>query len=191
MNFLQHFNLKGKHAVLGASKYHWINYDQSKMAQVYRNQLAAAMGTRLHAAAAECIALRLKLEDTDSAINRFVNDSIDYKMTPEQVLYFSDNCFGTADAISFNSHTKTLRIFDLKTGQVKGHMEQLLIYAALFCLEYKYDPNKIRIELRIYQYDGCDIFEPTIEDILPIMDKIVAFDEIITDIKEQEGFMNV
>ena len=115
----------------------------------------------------------------------YVNDAIGYKMVPEQVLYYSDNCFGTADAISFRGNL--LRIHDLKTGVIPAHMEQLEIYAALFCLEYKFKPSDIEIELRIYQSDEILYHKPTSEDIVPIMDKIITFDKIIGNIKEQEG----
>lgn len=105
-------------------------------------------------------------------------------MTPEQVLYYSDNCFGTADAISFRKGL--LRIHDLKTGAIPAHMEQLMIYAALFCLEYDVKPSEIKMELRIYQNDEVLIHNPTAEDIVPIMDKIITFDKVISKIKEQE-----
>lgn len=105
-------------------------------------------------------------------------------MTPEQVLYYSDNCFGTADAISFRKGL--LRIHDLKTGTIPAHMEQLMIYAALFCLEYDVKPSEIKMELRIYQNDEVLIHNPTAEDIVPIMDKIITFDKVIRNIKEQE-----
>ena len=61
-----------------------------------------------------------------------------------------------------------------------------MIYAALFCLEYNYKPNEIQMELRIYQNDGIICHQPTIEDIFPIMDRIVTFDKIINSIKEEE-----
>lgn len=117
-------------------------------------------------------------------LNMYVNDAIGYKMTPEQILYYSPNCFGTADAISFRGDI--LRIHDLKTGESPTHMEQLMIYAALFCLEYNYKPNEIQMELRIYQNDGIICHQPTIEDIFPIMDRIITFDKIINSIKEEE-----
>ena len=66
-------------------------------------------------------------------------------------------------------------------------MEQLEVYAALFCLEYKKKPSDIDIELRIYQNNEILYHEPTAEDIVPIMDKIITFDKIINKIKEQEG----
>lgn len=102
-------------------------------------------------------------------------------MVPEQVLYFSENCFGTADSICFKNNF--LRIHDLKTGTNPASMNQLLIYTALFCLEYDIRPKDINAELRIYQNDQIVVYEPTVSDIVPIMDKIVHFDKIIKDIK--------
>ena len=66
-------------------------------------------------------------------------------------------------------------------------MEQLEIYAALFCLEYKIKPADIDIELRIYQSDDIMVFNPTVEDIVPIMDKIITSDKIISKIKAEEN----
>ena len=114
----------------------------------------------------------------------YVNDAIGYRMTPEQVLYFSENCFGTADAISFKHNL--LRIHDLKTGVIPAHMEQLRIYAALFCLEYRMEPTKIDMELRIYQSDDILIEVPDPNDILEIMNKIRSFDQVITRLKMEE-----
>lgn len=185
MNFIKYSNLEGQHAFLGASKYHWINYDENKVAESYSKFLAVQRGTELHEFAAQCIKLGQKLPKSRKTLNMYVNDAIGYKMTPEQVLYYSDNCFGTADAISFRNNL--LRIHDLKTGVIPAHIEQLEIYAALFCLEYKVKPGDIEFELRIYQSDEILYHTPTAEDILPIMDKIIAFDKIIDRIKKQEG----
>lgn len=185
MNFEKHLNLEGQHAFLGASKYHWINYDEDKVATAYRNHIATMRGTQLHAFAAQCIQLRQKLPKTRQTLNMYVNDAIGYKMTPEQILYYSENCFGTADAISFKQNL--LRIHDLKTGEIPAHMEQLMVYAALFCLEYRVKPASIQFELRIYQHNEIIVDEPTVTDILPIMDKIVTFDRVIKQIKEEEG----
>lgn len=184
MNFNKHSNFEGQHAFLGASKYHWINYDESKLANSYAKFLATQRGTVLHDFAAQCIRLGQKLPKSQKTLNMYVNDAIGYKMVPEQILYYSDNCFGTADAIIFRNDL--LRIHDLKTGEVPAHMEQLEIYAALFCMEYKVKPSDIEIELRIYQSNEFLVHNPTVEDIVPIMDKIVTFDKIINRIKEQE-----
>lgn len=184
MNFNKHFAIEGQHAFLGASKYHWINYSESKVAESYSKFLATKKGTELHEFAAQCIRLGQKLPKSQKTLNMYVNDAIGFKMTPEQILYYSDNCFGTADAISFRGDT--LRIHDLKTGVIPAHMEQLMIYAALFCLEYKVKPGDIKIELRLYQNNEILYHDPTAEDIVPIMDKIISFDKIINKMREQE-----
>ncbi|MCF8018177.1 MAG: DUF2800 domain-containing protein [Vallitaleaceae bacterium] len=188
MNFNKHYNLEGKHAFLGASKYHWIRYDDDKVAASFLKFLAIQKGTELHDLAAKLIKIRQKLPKSDKTLNMYVNDAIGFKMTPEQLLKYSDNCFGTADAICFRKSggVNVLRIHDLKTGTTPTHMDQLMVYAALFCLEYKVKPGDIEIELRIYQNNEVLFFKPTADDILPIMDKIPRFDNIINKIKEQE-----
>ena len=185
MNFNKHLNLEGQHAFLGASKYHWINYDEAKIAESYNRFTAAQRGTELHEFAAQCIKLGQKLPKSQKTLNLYVNDAIGFHMNPEQILYYSDNCFGTADAIAFRNNK--LRIHDLKTGLVvPAHMEQLYIYAALFCLEYKIKPADIEMETRIYQFDEVVVDEPTVEDIAPIMDKIITFDRVINEIRASE-----
>ena len=184
MNFIKHSDLEGQHAFLGASKYHWINYDEQKVADSYSKFLAVQKGTVLHDFAAQCIKLGQKLPRSQKTLNMYVNDAIGFKMTPEQVLFYSENCFGTADAISFRDNV--LRIHDYKSGVIPAHMEQLIIYAALFCLEYKYKPSEIEIELRIYQSDEIIVHNPEPEEIFAIIDKIIAFDKIITKIKSEE-----
>ena len=144
MNFVKHSNLEGQHAFLGASKYHWINYDETKVAELYSKFLATQKGTILHDFAAQCIRLGQKLPRSQKTLNMYVNDAVGFKMTPEQILYYSENCFGTADAIAFRNGL--LRIHDLKTGVIPAHMEQLEIYAALFCLEYKVKPGEIEMD---------------------------------------------
>lgn len=184
MNFNKHSMLEGQHAFLGASKYHWINYDDEKIATAYKNHLATLKGTQLHEFAAQCIRLGQKLPRSEKTLNMYVNDAIGYKMIPEQILVYSENCFGTADAILFRNNF--LRIHDLKTGIIPAHMEQLIIYTALFCLEYHIKPGEIETELRIYQNNDIQIANPTAEDILPVMDRIIKADGIIKKIKEQE-----
>jgi hypothetical protein len=109
----------------------------------------------------------------------FVNDAIGYKMKPEQGLYYSENCYGTADAISFNRNL--LRIHDFKSGVTKADMRQLEIYAALFCLEYDVDPNTIDIELRIYQNNEVWVHNP--DDIEEVMAIIIRADKHISMLK--------
>lgn len=185
MNFNRHLNLEGHHAFLGASSYHWLNYTDEKLASVFSNHLAKQKGTELHDFAAQCIKLRQRLPKSKKTLNMYVNDAIGYRMTPEVVLFYSENCFGTADAISFRNNM--LRIHDYKSGATPAKMEQLMIYAALFCLEYKIKPSEIDIELRLYQSDEVLYAEPSAEDIDQIINKIISFDKIINKIKIEEG----
>lgn len=153
--------------------------------QSFSKFLATQRGTVLHDFACQCITLGQKLPKSQKTLNMYVNDAISFRMVPEQILFYSENCFGTADTIVFRNGT--LRIHDLKTGVVPAHMEQLEIYAALFCLEYKVKPSEIEMELRLYQNNEILYHTPTAEDIVPIMDKIITFDKVIRKIKEQEG----
>jgi len=184
MVFNKHENLEGLHAPFGASKSSWLRYDDDKAVEVYKNLRAAEVGTILHEWAKNTIQLGIKQPRSKKTIYNYVNDAIGFKMTPEVVLFYSDYFFGTTDAICFRD--KVLRIHDLKTGTKPAHMEQLEIYAALFCLEYKIKPSEIEIELRIYQNDEVIVHNPTAEDIVPIMDKIVHLNNILI---ENEGRM--
>jgi len=185
VNFNKHYNLSGQHAFLSASKWHWINYDEDHLLAAYSTWRAAARGTELHEFAATAIRLKQKLADTGQTLNMYVNDAIGYRMTPEQILYYSDNCFGTADAISFDG--KNLRIHDLKTGVNPAHMEQLMVYTALFCLEYGKRPNDIDVCLRIYQNDQIVEYLPDVDEIAPIIDKIITFDKLLDRVRYEEA----
>ena len=183
MNWNEHSNLKGQHAlILGASQHSWLNYTEEKLVDRYLSLLAKERGTRLHALAEELISLNQRLPKQQKTLNMYVNDAIGFKMKPEQVLYYSHNCFGTADAISFKN--TLLRIHDLKTGEIPAHMEQLYIYDALFCLEYGYKPGDIQFENRIYQNNEIFIATPEADIIAPIMDKIVTFSKILDKVEE-------
>lgn len=184
MNFNDHSDLKDAHSFLSPSSYHWLNYTPEKLITTYNNVKAKEEGTVLHAFASIAIQKRLKQANQKKALNMFVNDSIGYKMTSEQVLYYSRNSFGTADAISFKDNL--LRIFDLKTGITKPSFKQLDIYAALFCLEYGIDPSTIEIETRIYQGNGFEVTVPEPLYIRDIMTKIIESDIIIENIRKAE-----
>ena len=186
MKFNAHSNLEGRHAFLSASKYHWLNYTEEKVATTYKKFLGVQRGTELHEFAATCIRMRQKLPDCSKTLNQHVNDAIGFRMDAEVTLYYSDNCFGTADAIKFDDQRRILRIHDLKTGEGATSMNQLMVYAALFCLEYDYEPNEIRIVLRIYQHDTFEEFEPSPVDIREIMNKIRSFDRVIDAIKMED-----
>lgn len=183
MNWNEHWNLKDKHAFLGASQHSWINYTPEKLQTVYLNMLAKERGTRLHKLASDLINMHVKLPRSKKTLNMFVNDAIGYRMRSEQILYFSENCFGTADAISYEDSKRLLRIHDLKTGVIPASMSQLKIYAAIFCLEYHVDPSDIQTELRIYQNDEIIVDETDSDDIMNIMNTIVQFDKLIFEMK--------
>ena len=187
MKFYDHRNLNGLHAPFTASQSTWLRYDDEKAAEVYSNMKAVKMGTRLHEWAAETIKLGLKQPKSKKTIYAYINDAIGYKMEPEIVLFYSERFFGTADAICFRNGV--LRIHDLKTGKIgniESHMEQVEVYAALFCLEYKVRPSDIKIELRIYKNDEVIVWNPTEEDIVPIMEKIIHLDKLLEEIDREE-----
>ncbi len=186
MNFNPHLELYDRHAFLSPSSYHWLNYDNHKLEARYIAATAARRGTDLHNLAHEAIRLGVKLSKTNKSLSTYVNDAIGYKMVCEQPLFYSDNCFGTADTISFRRGK--LRIHDLKTGITPTSERQLEIYAALFCLEYSISPFDIEIELRIYQRDEIKVFLPLPEMIADIMDKIVMFDQQVEQMKASDRF---
>lgn len=206
MIFNTHSNLVGQHAFLGASKFYWLNYDEETLVARYKQQYATQIGTALHKLASDCIKNHIRLSKSADrhlvllelirnnipvefidvpiildTLVPFVNDAIGFKMTSEQILYYSENCFGTADTISFRD--KVLRIHDYKSGGTPAHMEQLLIYAALFCLEYKINPYEIaETELRIYQNGEILYHKPEGEEIKAITDRIVDSDNVINNL---------
>ena len=182
MNFVRHSNLNGLHAPFSPSQSSWLRYDDDRAIEIFLNKKAAEMGTRLHAWAKETIDLGIKQPKSKKTLYTYVNDAIGFKMSTEVVLFYSERFFGTADSISFRDNF--LRIHDLKTGKIKADMEQLEIYAALFCLEYKVKPESIGMELRLYQNDEIIYHNPTPEDIHAIMDKIVHLDQVIQTLEE-------
>jgi hypothetical protein len=186
MNFNSHLDLHGKHAFLSPSNYHWLNYTDQKLEARFFAAMSAKRGSDLHALAHEAVRLGVKLSKANQALSTYVNDAIGYRMNCEQPLYYSDNCFGTPDTIAFRRNK--LRIHDLKTGITATSAHQLEVYAALFCLEYSVDPFQIEIELRIYQRDEIKIFEPSPEQILEIMDRIVLFDQQIEQLKASDRY---
>lgn len=181
MRFNNHYSVEGKHAFLGASKYHWIRYDLEKMKQIWANKFKSEEGTRRHALAAFCIKERVRLEGV-TTLALYVNDAIGFRMTPEQILFFNDDCFGTADAICFRQGV--LRIHDLKTGVHPGSFDQIMIYFALFCLEYKVNPYDIEMIGRIYQLDDFVEFIAEASQVQEIMETVHVFTKEITAMKE-------
>lgn len=206
MNWNRHSAQEGSHAFLSASKYNWLTKSDEELVDTYKNSYATTIGTLLHAYAADSIRFREKLRKTDAKgvkldlmrrgvpeyaidiqsvfpnLMTYVNDAIGFQMDPEVVLYYSDMCYGTADAIQLDGDI--LRIHDLKTGTTVAKMEQLLIYAALFYLEYGFKPEKTHPELRIYQLDEVIVYEPEIERVREVMERIVEADRVLQKLKE-------
>ena len=156
------------------------------MARVFFTQMAARRGTELHEFAQRAIRLEVRLPNTSKTLNRYINDAIGYRMTPEQILFYSENCYGTTDAIRFSNNL--LRIHDLKTGHNEASMTQLEVYMALFCLEYRFKPFDIKGELRIYQNDEVRVHIPDPDSIFHIMDKIKTFDKQIKMLRMEGPF---
>ena len=207
MNFVNtHPELIGKHALLGASKHSWLNYEtDEKIVQAYVNSFAAPLGTAVHEFARNRIEERIRIEDDkgsrdallihliDSKIPLhafdlesvfvnmmpYVNDAIGFKMTPEVLLYYSDNAFGWADSINYSRNT--LRIHDLKTGSGPVSMDQLMVYAGFFYLQHKREANlqKSKTELRIYKNQEVVVHTPTNHQIAAVMDKIIHADKVV------------
>lgn len=208
MIFNAHSELDGKHAILSPSKPYWLNYDDDALERYFASSYATEIGTLVHEYACDRIRFKMPIDiENDEAKNGilmhllkngipfrvidldriftnmvpYINDAIGYRMQSEVHLKYSDLCFGTADAIGVRG--KQLRIHDLKTGVTPSHMEQLIIYAALFFLEYKrdYRPTTMKVELRIYQNNDITIYQPTLEEIKNAMDRIVAEDRYLSD----------
>lgn len=182
MKWIDHKELEGKHAFLGASQWRWLTWDDNTLANRYYNQFSQLIGTIVHELARDCIRSGMKLSKSDrhlvdmymyknfipkyaydteyilANLIPFVNDAIGFHMSSEVILYYSPNAFGTTDTIAYNEKEKVLRIHDYKNGQTPAHMEQLVIYAAYFCLEYSVAPTSLaHIWLRIYQ--NCEYVE--------------------------------
>lgn len=208
-----HSELKGSHALFSPSRSSWENYDEQTMFERYNNSFSTTIGTVLHEEAEWRISKGLRLNSGEknsiklalyraidipndvidnlefepifSNLRSYVNDAIGYRMRAEQILYNNDLCYGTADAIIFNNNF--LRIHDLKTGTTPAKMEQLLKYAALFCLEYKVDPHNIQSELRIYQMNDILIHNPEPEEILEFCDAILRTNKLNNEITKRRN----
>lgn len=185
MRFNDHSKLAGSHALMSPSNYHWVNYNEQQMDARIHASFSARRGSDLHDLAQRMITLGVKLPETTETLNQYVNDCIGFRLIPEQTLFYSINCFGTADAMGFNTQKKKLRIFDLKTGITKVKVTQLVVYAALFCLEYNFKPIEIEMEFRIYQNDEVDVYVGDPLEVTAIMDQIIFFDKRIEELRTE------
>lgn len=189
MHFNRHSELRGLHATLSPSKYHWLRYDEKRLRDYLVAMEQAARGSRLHDLAAKLIKEKVKLARNGATINMYVNDCIGWDLEPEVPLYYSDDCFGHADAIGYDPKKKVLRVSDLKTGATPTSFQQLEIYAALFFLEYqrviKVGPFDVQTELRIYQNDERreEIADPGV--IVHRMDTIKTQCRLIQEFREE------
>lgn len=204
MYWNDHHDLVGKHAYLSPSGYHWLGWTDDVFATRFYNQYATTIGTLVHALASNCIKHRIKLHKHDTALIEcelsrnyipkesydssyiiqnvapFVNDAIGFRLDSEVILYYSKWCFGTTDAIRDDTRLNILRISDYKNGQTPAKFDQLMIYAALYCLEYHKKPESFKkIELRLYQNLETSLMEANPEDISKIMERIVYCDSMI------------
>ena len=213
MNWNMHSNLIGKHALFNPSGVSWLNYNLEEggidsVFQRYKAQYSTTIGTVLHEYAEKRIRYRLRMfkaeknnvlmylldhgiprsvidvEYVFDNLMQYVNDAIGFRMDPEVILFYSDNCFGTTDAIYFRD--KELRIHDYKSGKTPAHIEQPRTYASLFCLEYGIKPKDITTNLRIYHAE--EFVEETTdpEELESIMNQIIKLDKIINKWKEED-----
>lgn len=178
MNSEDTSRLEGQHAFLSPSQPAWLRYSDSHLIDMYRQESAKQKGTRLHAWAEETIKLGITQPlKTENSLYNFVNDAIGYNMESEKLLYHTDYCFGTSDAIKFDG--TVLRVYDLKTGVTKPHPDQLKVYAALWCMINKVDPKKIIIDMRFYQ----------INDVIQVPFDPDEIRKIISIIKHHESIL--
>lgn len=214
MKWNDHSNLANTHALFSPSKPGWEKYDKSTLEERYFTSYAPAIGTALHEEAYWHIKKRIRVKpgskgtirlglyknpdipdevvdalDFDMIFKNFMiytNDAIGYRMDPEVILYSSDMCYGTTDAISYENGY--LRIHDLKTGRAPAHMEQLYKYAALFCLEYNVAPHTLTgAEFRIYQNNDILVCNPTAEEIKQYCNTIVEINKLNLDILKRRS----
>jgi hypothetical protein len=175
MRFHRHSDLEGKHSLLSPSKYAWLRYNDDKIEKMYEEHLESVRGTEEHAFAVSAIKLGHRMPDDPKTINMYINDCIGWRMKPEVPLYWSDFCFGTADALGFYESQMKLRVSDLKNGKTPTKFDQLVIYAALFCLEYEFPrPWELEIELRIYQRNQVREHFPDPDEVFHAMDRILT-----------------
>lgn len=185
-------NLAGLHAFLSPSTYHWLDYDEDKLARVFHQRQATLRGDKLHAFAQQAITLKILQADNGTTLSTYINDAIRYRLEAEVPLFYSIDCFGTADSLGCREERwpdgtfLTLRISDLKTGINPADIKQVLIYAALFCHEYDFTPDQLRIVLRIYQNDAIEELIPEPSDIWLVMDRIKTQAEFVAYLREED-----
>lgn len=206
MNLVDYSKLEGTHALFSASKGAWIHdVDENQILKRYINSFATTIGTSVHKFAKNCIDNEIKLSKNDkkvllyhlltdpdatipkgvidldflfSNVRNYVNDAIMLHMRSEELVVYSDLSYGTVDAISCVNNF--LRIHDLKTGRTPAHIDQLLIYAAYYCLDQNIQPKSLTgMELRIYQGSEVIYYEPTVEEIENIIARCLMCNDVV------------
>lgn len=175
---------KLNHAIMSPSQNAWLNYDEAKLYKLFHQKNIKALGSRLHEFVKEAISLKRRLAGNDS-ISCFTNDCIKHNMVPEYFIFYSENAFGTADAIYYSKTEGVLKIFDLKTGMNKASFKQLELYACYFLLSMDIKPI-IKIILRIYQFNEIFEFQPKQKDLEDLMNRIVWIDNLLNSFKLEE-----
>ena len=212
MSFEDYSIPEGSHAIFGASKSSWLNdADDDQIISRYINSFASTIGTSTHKFAKCCIDKKIRLSKNDKKlllyhlltdpeanipkavidldylfpnVRNYVNDAITMHMQTEKRLIYSDLSYGTADAISCVNNY--LRIHDLKTGKNPVHIDQLMIYAAYFCLDQDIRPRNLTgIELRIYQNAEIIFHNPKVEEIETIMEKSIYTNHVINKFRSE------
>lgn len=179
------------HSLLSPSKYSWVNYTLEKFEDMFQDKMTTTLGTRLHELAKEHILLQLTMPRNEKTINKYINDCIGMRMTPEVPLVgYPGIAFGTADAIRFEPKTKTLYVFDLKNGTIEAKFTQLMIYGVYFAEEYGYRVGELNYEFRLYQNDEVRIKlinpeEGGYEDLVNIHSRLMDFGARAMEMKKE------
>lgn len=184
MSLKKNTRIIGQHAFLSPSTYHWLDYDEDKLRRVFFEKQQARRGDELHAYAQRAIELCIKQAENGTTLSTYINDAIGFRMEAEVPLYYSDDCFGTADACGFRNNV--LRVHDLKTGKTPADMKQLKIYAGIFCFEYDMKPDQIDISLRIYQNDMVEELIADPADIYMVMSRIKTQAALVAFLREED-----
>lgn len=199
---------KGTHAKLNASNSSWRRYKtEEQFYNKYVADYAQDLGTAVHNLSEDLINFKIKVNKNDKhllmyAIAKagipknaydldfifptfamYVNDAIGYRMTAEKVIGYSEVAYGTSDAISLKDGL--LRIHDLKTGHSPAHMDQLITYAAFYCLNNDIKPESIKFELTLYQAGDKLTYIPTSEEVAEAMQETVNGSDIMMRFLEE------
>jgi hypothetical protein len=167
-----------------------LEYDEDKLRRVFFQTQQARRGDELHAYAQRAIDLSIRQAENGTTLSTYINDAIGFRMEAEVPLYYSPECFGTADAagIRMERGEYVLRISDLKTGTSPASIKQPLIYAGIFFHEYSelFRPEDVKVILRIYQNDQIEELIPDFSEILSVMSTIKTQAAMVAYLREED-----